>query len=480
MLEIILIILMVRISSNFKDAGQSGASRYIVPTLACMLVADVLLLIGRSSESLLLMGLGALCYIPALIVAIRGLNKSKALIVEANSSSGYSAPSSIRAVGSQTSDPLPAKIRALVDAAEPARLNKVIRTQSCPVCGSGADQIRPLGAKGARGTGAAVTIAFGAAGNLIAQQNSASKMTSMPIEYKCNSCKSKFQVFSEYATPEELLQRPAVIALTRSSGMLGAAVERFVLLNGIKVARVKNNRDVAFQTNVRVNELLVLDQYDATADASPLRFVVADGEIVQVFWNGKASRITRRYPAEQPTNGAVAAGADEDPFQTVSAERLFRNVPAAAVAMPVAAVAFAAPEPSFSAPEPAFITPDPSITAPEPASITPEPEPVSIKPEPEPAPEPVPAVPEPSAFAAEPEKESIPAILESAPPVSEPTLAAAPASLDAPTQPLPETHAKKAMPGYGFCFRCGAPLKSEAKFCHACGATVKRGVRPEA
>ena len=455
MLEIILIILMVRISSNFNNAGKSGASRHILPTIACMLVADVLIVIGRSSESLLLMGLGALCYIPALIVAIRGLNKSKELSIEASSSSDYLAPSTIRAVGSQTSDPLPAKLRALVDAAEPALLNKVIPTQNCPVCGSGADKIRPLGAKGSRGTSAAVTVAFGAVGNLVAQQNAASHMASVPIEYKCSNCKNKFQVFSEYAKADELLERPAVIVLTRASGMLGAAIERFVLLNGIKVARVKNNREVAFQTNVRINELLMLDQYDVTADVSPLRFEVADGEIVQVFWNGKTSRITNRISGAQTSAHAASAGAGEDPFQTVSANQLSGSVPAAAFAIPATAVS--APEPVFAAPAP-----------------------VSIKPEPELEPEPVPAVPQPVAFVAESEKENIPAFIESPPPVSEPAQAAAPAFLDTTKQPLPETPAKKSLPGCGFCYQCGAALKPEAKFCHACGTTIKRGTRPDA
>lgn len=456
MLEIILIVLMVRIGSNFKDAGKSGASKHIVPTIACMLVADVLIVIGWSSENVLLMGLGTLCYIPALILAIRGLNKSKALSVEVNSNIDYSAPSTVRAVNSPRSDPLPVKHRALVDAASPAQLNKVIRTQSCPVCGSGADRIRPLGAKGARGTSAAVTVAFGAVGNLIAQRNAVSQMTSMPIEYKCNSCKSKFQVFSEYATPEELLQRSAIIVLTRSSGMLGAAVERFVLLNGVKVARVKNNRDVAFQTNVRVNELLMLDQYDATADASPLRFEVADGEIVQVFWNGKVSRITRRYPAELSTNGAISAGVHEDPFQTAPAEQLFRSVPAAAVAIPATAAVTAAQEPSLAAQKPVFTTPKPEAVSSVLKSATP---------------------------VVEPEIESSSFFQASTPQQSEPmspvVLSPAPAIMDAPTQPLPEPPAKKPLSGYGFCFRCGAPLKPDAKYCHACGATVKRGIRPE-
>ena len=479
MLEIILIILLVRISSNFKDAGKSGASNYIVPVIACMVGAIVFVLIGRSSESIPFMVIGLLCYIPALILAIHGLNKSKMLSVETNASMGYAAS---RAVAPPANDPLSAKLRGLVDVAQPAQLNKVIRVQTCPVCGSGADRIRPLGAKGSRGTSAAVTVAFGAVGNLIAQQNSAGKMTSMPIEYKCSCCKSKFQIFSEYATPEELLQRPAVIVLTRASGMLGAAVERFVLLNGIKVARVKNNREVSFQTNVRTNELLMLDQYDATADVSPLRFEVADGEIIQVFWNGKTSRITRRIPAENLSGRVVAKSADADAFQTVAADQLFFSGPAVAVAIPATTALVAEAEPVFAAPEFVPAEAEPVFAAPE--FVPAEPEPVLAASESVPAvPEPVFAVPQAAVPTIEPEKESIPAFLESNSSVLESaqTIAPDPASafLDDTKQPLPVVPEKSALPGHGFCFRCGAPLKPEAKFCHACGTTIKRGIRPE-
>ena len=82
MFDIILIVLLVKIRGNFKEAGETGASRYIVPTIVFWALAILLVLIGRSDENLTLMVLGLLCYVPAFVFSIAGHKKSKNLFLE--------------------------------------------------------------------------------------------------------------------------------------------------------------------------------------------------------------------------------------------------------------------------------------------------------------------------------------------------------------------------------------------------------------
>ena len=466
MLDVILIVLMVKIRTNYKEAGESGASRHILPAIACIVVAILLLVAGRSDDNLALMGIALLCYIPAFIIVLHGLKKSKELLAERVAAGVPVAPFvPERAVGAAADDTLPAELRELVDAAPPSSGYRVIRMHFCPNCGGGLEQIRPLGAKGSRGTGAAVTIAFGAVGNLVAQRAAANQLVSVPIEYKCNACKEKFLVYAEQANPSEVLEQPAVIVLTRRSGILGAAVARFILLNGEKVGTVKNNRDASFQTNVRHNELLMLDQYDATGDVSPLRFDVAPGEIIRILWNGKASKIVSRM--------AGRPAADADPFSTVSEEILFQSSPVQSFAAPVPmGIPAEATEDDFTTT---------SYRAEEPASIRREADFSAEAPEDDftatdfRTEEPTDAA-KTTDFVAEnradvPEAES--ARQETAAP--EPARredVRQTAESGAPINPV--------LPKHGFCNQCGTPLKGDAKFCHVCGALVKRGVRPNA
>lgn len=109
MLDIILIILMVKIGSNYKAAGETGASRHIVPTIACMAAAILLVLIGRSDENLTVMALALLCYVPALIFAIRGFKKSKALFA-AQAAAGAGAPPAPAGSYSDTFTTVPAEL----------------------------------------------------------------------------------------------------------------------------------------------------------------------------------------------------------------------------------------------------------------------------------------------------------------------------------------------------------------------------------
>jgi hypothetical protein len=109
MLDIILIILMVKIGSNYKAAGETGASRHIVPTIACMAAAILLVLIGRSQENLTVMALALLCYVPALIFAIRGFKKSKALFA-AQAAAAAGAPHAPAGSYSDTFTTVPAEL----------------------------------------------------------------------------------------------------------------------------------------------------------------------------------------------------------------------------------------------------------------------------------------------------------------------------------------------------------------------------------
>lgn len=467
MLDAILIVLLIKIRSNYKQAGESGASRYILPVVGCIVAAILLVLAGGAEESGALLFIGLLFYIPAFIVAVRGFKKSKRLAAEA-CASGVRSTAGPRTASAPA---LPENLRALAGTAAPSQSGKVIRVHTCPNCGS--EKIRPLGARGARGTSVAVAAAFGAVGNLAAQRSASGKMSSLPIEYKCGACRSKFLVYPEQAERSELLPRPAVVLLTRRSGMLGAAVARFILLNGEKVGTVKNNRSVSFQTNVLHNELLILDQYDATADQAPLRFDVSPGETVQVFWNGKNSVVTQRY-AEPSAPQPGFAG--DDPFTTVSADALSRPAEPEPLAMPVFAV-----ETPVAKTEDAFAERETIATAAE----TPEPDAAFFT-------EPVTAqAAEEFAVKAPPEPQTEPEPLEEfAPqPAEEPAIQPAPAPAVTAPEPAPEAEitpepepkpAAAAKKPNGFCNRCGTPLKPEAVFCHVCGATVRRGVRPEA
>lgn len=459
MFDIILIVLLIKIRGNYKEAGETGASKYIAPTIVFWALAILLVLIGRSDENVTLMVLGLLCYVPAFIFSILGHKKSKNLFIEQAVSNAVHRPAGPVANASRSLEALPEPLRSLVGTAAPSQSARVVRTQACPNCGSGAESLRPLGAKGSRGTGAAVTMAFGAAGNLVAQRAAANQLITLPIEYKCSCCKQKFTVYSEQADPSDLLAKPAVILLTRRSGMLGAAVARFILLNGEKIGMVKNNKSVSFQTNVRHNELLMLDQYDATGDRSPLRFDVAAGEIVRILWTGRESRIVDRIkPPDTPESSA-----NSDPFSSVTSDFLFQSAPLQdfAAAMPAA---YPAAEPSAHletvadmAVEEASPADNPYLDAPSksaPDYSTPD-------------------YSEPNQFIPDQFAPDQSAPDQSADP--EPVLPDPPASTASSEAP-----AKPSLPAHGFCNRCGSPLKADARFCHVCGNTIKRGIRPGA
>ncbi|MEA5048987.1 MAG: zinc ribbon domain-containing protein [Eubacteriales bacterium] len=479
MFDIILIVLLIKIRGNYKEAGETGASKYIAPTIVFWALAILLVLIGRSDENLTLMVLGLLCYVPAFIFSILGHKKSKNLFIEQAVSNASHRPAAPVADASRSLEALPEPLRSLVGTAAPSPSARVVRTQTCPNCGSGAEALRPLGAKGSRGTGAAVTMAFGAAGNLVAQRAAANQLITLPIEYKCSCCKQKFTVYSEQADPSELLAKPAVILLTRRSGMLGAAVARFILLNGEKIGMVKNNKSVSFQTNVRHNELLMLDQYDATGDRSPLRFDVAAGEIVRILWTGRESRIVDRI--ESSYTPEISAGTD--PFSSVPSDFLFQSAPLQdfAAAMPAA---YPAAEPSAHLETVADMAVEEESPANEPFPDAPN----QFAPE-----HSTPDHSESNQFAPEHSEpnQSIPdqfAPNQSATVQFEPSQSVP----DQPINPEPilpdppastasnETPAKPGLPAHGFCNRCGSPLKADARFCHVCGTTIKRGIRPGA
>ncbi len=155
---------------------------------------------------------------------------------------------------------------------------------TCPKCQSGDLQI--LGTKGSKGAAIGMTLALGAVGNMIANATNKEDFSLRPIQYKCRSCKNKFESLPYVAKPEEILSKPCTINFHRLSSFVGMAVSQDVWMNGIKVGSVGNKKTISFQTMIRHNTLFVTDQY-GTAFKGDYKFEAQEGGTIDVKYKRK-------------------------------------------------------------------------------------------------------------------------------------------------------------------------------------------------
>ena len=154
----------------------------------------------------------------------------------------------------------------------------------CPHCGS--NNLRILGKKGSLGASIAIGGAFGAIGNLAANAMSKDDFAYEPVNYKCESCKQKFQSLPLAAQPDEILPEPCRIVFTRMSSFVGMAVSQNVWMNGVKIGPVKNGKTLEFTTMTKYNTMFVTDQY-GVAFRGDYKFEAQPGGIVNVRYKRK-------------------------------------------------------------------------------------------------------------------------------------------------------------------------------------------------
>lgn len=124
---------------------------------------------------------------------------------------------------------------------------------SCPKCHN--NDLRIIGTKGSTRSSFFTRLFYGWIGDLVKSANSKSDITLKPTQYKCNICGKKFDTFPDNAKPDEILEEPCRISITRLSSFVGSAVTQHIYLNGIKVASIDNGKTVAFETMIRQNTI---------------------------------------------------------------------------------------------------------------------------------------------------------------------------------------------------------------------------------
>lgn len=154
----------------------------------------------------------------------------------------------------------------------------------CPSCNG--NDLHTIGQKGGNGKAIGMAFAFGAIGSMVAGASAADDTTTYPIQYKCKSCKNKFESGPLIATPGEILAAPCTINFTRKGSFVGMAVPQIVYLNGMKMGPVKNGKTITFQTMVRHNNIFVSDQFGVAFKTS-YRFDAPDGGVVDVKFKRK-------------------------------------------------------------------------------------------------------------------------------------------------------------------------------------------------
>ncbi len=155
---------------------------------------------------------------------------------------------------------------------------------ACPNCHK--HDLKVLGIKGAKGKSIGIGAAFGAIGNVVASAVSQNDFSLQPIQYKCNSCGSKFESLPLTAGPEELLSAPCTVNFKRLSSFVGMAVAQHVWINGVKVGPVGNGKTLTFQTMIKHNTVFVTDQY-GVAFKGDYQFEAQSGGTVEIRFKRK-------------------------------------------------------------------------------------------------------------------------------------------------------------------------------------------------
>ncbi|QQO08768.1 hypothetical protein [Breznakiella homolactica] len=122
----------------------------------------------------------------------------------------------------------------------------------CPKCGSG--EFKPIGFKGS-----ASREIFSQLGlRTMAHTNEHG-----PLVCRCLQCGTKFTGRPRPAEPEELLESPCTISLTRSGGFIGALIDFPVFLNGVRAGSLGSGQTIEISTKVKHNVLFVASETGA-------------------------------------------------------------------------------------------------------------------------------------------------------------------------------------------------------------------------
>ena len=154
----------------------------------------------------------------------------------------------------------------------------------CPHCEG--SEFTILGKKGALGKAIAVSVAFGAIGNLVQSSMSKNDYKLEPTNYKCLRCKKKFEALPLLAPSDEILSNPCEIIFTRLSSFVGMAVSQSVWLNGVKMNSVSNGKTVKFTTSVKYNTIFVTD-HSGVAFKDTFKFEAQSGGKVELRFKRK-------------------------------------------------------------------------------------------------------------------------------------------------------------------------------------------------
>ena len=162
-------------------------------------------------------------------------------------------------------------------------------TLICPKCGS--QDIVALSIEGALARAIATAFFFGAIGNLLAAKKASKDESRQTLFYKCQKCRNRFNIDEKSWANQEPLTQPCKVVFHREFSFVGAAVPRFVYLNGRRVGEVKTGKSIEFETSVRSNVVAVTDQFGGVVRPNDLYcFDATEGGTVHIRFKGRFIR----------------------------------------------------------------------------------------------------------------------------------------------------------------------------------------------
>ena len=178
----------------------------------------------------------------------------------------------------------------------------------CPKCGS--SQIELTGVKGIKGKGVAQLAAIGAAGavggaagglaagaiaggvigGVAGAASSATPIKPTVLLYRCGGCKERFEAEPHETRPDEVLEAPFTITLTKNVNIfLNEGV--YVYINGVIVAYLNAAKStITFQTTVRHNSIFLIELLGKKVKNGIYSFDASPGGGVNLLYNRKAFR----------------------------------------------------------------------------------------------------------------------------------------------------------------------------------------------
>jgi hypothetical protein len=152
----------------------------------------------------------------------------------------------------------------------------------CPSCA--AVDIKALGTEGFAGRKlAAVLLGFLAD---IAFAKAEQKNTKdRAIIYECSLCGKRWKAFPAQAAESGCRETSREIHVTRTGGIAGGAIARFVYLNGKKIGPVKNGGRITFTTERKHNLVFVTDHLGHAFDTR--HFDVPAGKQIELRFKRK-------------------------------------------------------------------------------------------------------------------------------------------------------------------------------------------------